>query len=208
MRASFCRPAFGAILFFVIATAAPLRLLGDSAGTKGREATKLAEGVYEIRHPNAPDHFPQGNTVVIIGDANVLVVDSCYLPSSAREDIVQIRQWTTKPVRYLLNTHWHGDHNQGNAAYADAFASLAIIAQTETARLIALRVPPYLAEYPHRLERFQRRLEQIKTAVAQRVDVKAWRQKFVADDPNESDFFDSFAWPGLIQAALAEMWPR
>jgi hypothetical protein len=26
------------------------------------------------------------------------------------------------------------------------------------------------------------------------VDVKAWRQKFAGDDPDERDFFDSFAW--------------
>src|SRR5437879_5148822 len=92
----------------------PPYLLGDSGGNQ-RTVTKLAEGVYEISHKDAPDHFPQGNTVVIIGDSGVLVVDSCYLPSSAREDIAQIRQWTSKPVRYLLNTHWHNDHNQGNA---------------------------------------------------------------------------------------------
>jgi len=68
-----------------------------------------ASGIYEIRHEDAPDHFPRGNTVVIIGDTDVLVLDSCYLPSSAREDIAQIRKWTNKPGRYLPNTHWHGE---------------------------------------------------------------------------------------------------
>jgi len=43
--------------------------------------------------------------VVIIGDSGVLVVDSCYLPSSAHEDIADISGWTRKPVRYLFNTH-------------------------------------------------------------------------------------------------------
>ena len=59
-------------------------------------------------------------------------MDSCYRPSSAREDIAQIRQWTNKPVGYLLNTHFHNDHNNGNKAYMDAFPSLVIIAQEET----------------------------------------------------------------------------
>ncbi len=102
----------------------PALMLANSSSGKQRVVTKLAEGVYEIRHPNAPDHFSQGNTVVIIGETGVLVVDSCYLPSTAEEDIAQIRQWTSKPVRYLLNTHWHNDHVQGNAAYADAFRAL------------------------------------------------------------------------------------
>jgi hypothetical protein len=102
----------------------------DSVKTVAREVTRLAEGVYAIRHPDAPDTFPQGNTTVVIGEREVLVVDSCYLPSSAREDIAQIRQWTKKPVRYLVNTHWHFDHTMGNAAYVDAFPSLAIVVQS------------------------------------------------------------------------------
>jgi hypothetical protein len=53
----------------------------DSSVTRERTVTKLAEGVYAIRHPDAPDTFPQGNTTVVI----VLVVDSGYLPSSARD---------------------------------------------------------------------------------------------------------------------------
>jgi len=151
-----------AILNSVIALASlviPLGLPADSVGAGQRVVTKLADGVYDIQHKDAPDHFPQGNSVVIIGGDGVLVVDSCYLPSSAREDITQIRQWTNKPVRYLLNTHWHNDHNQGNAAYAEAFPGLAIISQTETAKLMALRVPTYAAEYPHRMEKFQHQLD-------------------------------------------------
>ena len=143
----------------VIGLIAPVLLPADSAGSNQRMVTKLAENIYVILHKDAPDHFPQGNTTVIIGDTGVLVVDSCYLPSSAREDIAQIRQWTNKPVRYLLNTHWHNDHIQGNSAYADAFPGVTIIAQTETANLMALRIGSYLSDYPHRMERFQQQLD-------------------------------------------------
>jgi hypothetical protein len=80
----------------VIWLIAPLLLLADPASSNQRTVTNLAQGIYLIQHKDAPDHFPQGNTVVIIGDTGVLVVDSCYLPSSAREDIAQIRQWTSK----------------------------------------------------------------------------------------------------------------
>ncbi|MCI0352946.1 MAG: MBL fold metallo-hydrolase, partial [Acidobacteriales bacterium] len=91
-------------------------LRADSSSTKQRTVTQLAEGIYEIRHPDAPDQFPQSNTTVIIGDRDVLVVDSCYLPSAAREDIAQIKKWTSKPLRYLVNNHWHFDHTMGNRA--------------------------------------------------------------------------------------------
>lgn len=96
----------------------PTHFLADTVASRQRTVTKLAEGVYFIRHKDPPDHFLQGNSLVIIGNSGVLVVDSCYLPSSAREDIAQIRQWTNKPVRYLFNTHWRNDHTQGNAVYA------------------------------------------------------------------------------------------
>jgi glyoxylase-like metal-dependent hydrolase (beta-lactamase superfamily II) len=107
-------------------------LLADTPGQTGRKVTKLAEGVYEIEHQDANYPFPSGNTTVIIGERQVFVVDSCFLPSAAREDIAQIRQWTDKPVSFVLNTHFHNDHNLGNRIYMDAFPALTIIAHTET----------------------------------------------------------------------------
>jgi cyclase len=133
--------------------------LGDSVTTKQRTVVKLAEGVYTIRHPDAPDTFPQGNTTVVVGDNAVLVVDSCYMPSSAREDIAQIRQWTTKPVRYLVNTHWHYDHTMGNGVYAEAFPQLNIIAQVETRNQMKGYNPGWFARFPARADRFRKMLD-------------------------------------------------
>src|SRR5215831_19859723 len=146
-------------LILILVLIIPTCVLADTVASSQRTVAKLAEGVYFIRHKDPPDHFSQGNTVVIIGENGVLVVDSCYLPSSAREDIAQIRRWTNKPVRYLLNTHWHNDHVQGNAVYMESFPDIAVIAQTETAKLMALRVGSYLMDYPHRMERFQKELD-------------------------------------------------
>jgi cyclase len=130
--------------------------LGDSTTTKDRTVTKLADGIYEIRHPDAPDTFPQSNTTVIIGENSVFVVDSCLLPSAAREDVEQIKKWTNKPVTYLLNTHWHFDHTLGNATYAAAFPGIQIIAQTATQKTIAAWNPGAVLRYPQRGERFKK----------------------------------------------------
>src|SRR5688500_11975202 len=89
-------------LFAVLLSASAATAAADTAFTRERTVTRLAEGVYAIRHADAPDEFPQSNTLVVIGSREVLVVDSCYMPSSAREDIAQIRKWTDKPVRYLV----------------------------------------------------------------------------------------------------------
>ncbi len=130
----------------LLAAAAPL-----FADTNQRQVTKLADGVYAIQHKNSTSGNVSGNTTVIIGDREVFVVDSCYLPSTAREDIAQIRQWTDKPVGYLLNTHFHNDHNNGNKTYLDAFPSLAIIAQEETRKDMDLIQPGNIEREPRKL---------------------------------------------------------
>src|SRR6202451_4251425 len=126
-------------------------LLGD---TNERRVTKLADGVYAIEHKYLYDGSSSGNTTVIIGEREVLVVDSCYRPSAALEDIAQIRQWTSKPVGYLLNTHFHNDHNNGNKSYLDAFPSIAIIAQVETKKDMDLIQPGNVERAPKEIERF------------------------------------------------------
>lgn len=141
-----------------ISLLSPPRLPADSVNNSQRTVTQLAEGVYEIRHPDAPDGFPQGNTTVVIGERGVLVIDSCFLPSSARLDVEQIHKWTDKPVTYLVNTHWHFDHTMGNATYVAAFPSIQIIAQKETQKLIGEVNPGALARYSERKERTEKAL--------------------------------------------------
>jgi cyclase len=123
----------------------------DSADSNERRVTKLADGVYAIEHKNLNDGNPSGNTTVIIGGREVFVVDSSYRPSLAQEDIAQIRQWTDKPVAYLLNTHFHNDHNNGNRTYLNAFPALAIIAQEETKREMDLIQPGNVERAPREI---------------------------------------------------------
>ncbi len=93
---------------------------------------RLAEGVYAIIHDDATDQWPHGNSGVVVYDDGVLVVDATYLPSRARADIALIRRLTDRPVRYLVNTHWHMDHTHGNQAYRDAFPGVIILTERQT----------------------------------------------------------------------------
>src|SRR5262249_9477995 len=124
-----------------------------------RKATELASGVYAIEHKDSRDGFAGGNTTVIIGERQVMVVDSCFLPSDAREDIAQIKQWTSKPVTFLVNTHFHNDHNLGNRAYMDAFPEITIIAHAETKKDMDMFGPGSwrrVQKITARLERFEK----------------------------------------------------
>jgi glyoxylase-like metal-dependent hydrolase (beta-lactamase superfamily II) len=115
---------------------------GPPAAAQGRDdgarIERVAEGVYAILHQNASDEWPHGNTGVVIGDDGVLVVDAAYLPSRARADIALIRSVTDKPVRYLVITHWHFDHNNGTVAYREAFPGVAVVSERQTAGWIDL----------------------------------------------------------------------
>ena len=124
-----------------------------------RTVGEVADGVYVILHRDGPDSNPQGNTTVIIGDRDVMVVDSGYLPSSAREDLAQIKEWTTKPVRFLVNTHWHPDHVRGNPVYASAFPGLTILAHTVTPALEEGFDVPNRARYRARVSSLCERLK-------------------------------------------------
>ena len=173
LRAKFISRARIPVFFVALVVAWMLLLNGaarasaDSVNTAQRTVTKLADGVYVIRHKDAPDTFPQGNTTVVIGESGVLVVDSCYLPSPAREDIAQIKHWTNLPVRYVFNTHWHMDHNYGNAAYGEAFPGVTIVSQAQTAKMMALREPAELTDYQKGIAAYQQQYDTGKDAAGQ-----------------------------------------
>ncbi len=129
------------------ALSAALPACADSVNTRELQVREVASGVYTIRHPDPTDDFPDGNTTVVIGKREVLVVDTCYLPSSADADIAMIRRWTDKPVRWVLNTHWHNDHVGGNQRYRLAWPGAEVVGHDETRRMIDARVRSYVRRF-------------------------------------------------------------
>lgn len=117
----------------------------DAQRLDARVVTPLAEGVFVIRHPSLSG-WVHGNTTVVIGTREVLVVDSTFTSAEARQDIAEIRRRTRLPVRYLVNTHWHQDHTSGNVDYLDAFPGLAIVAHPSTATMLANTAPTLVSD--------------------------------------------------------------
>lgn len=92
---------------------------------------QIADGIYQFI--TAPDGYvPNGNSVVIVNQDDVLVFDTFSRVSSSRTVLAEIRKITDKPVRYLVNSHHHPDHWSGNEVYAEAFPNIEIIATEES----------------------------------------------------------------------------
>jgi len=92
----------------------------------------LGDGIHVFRAPSDLDYWTATNSVVVITEEAVVVFDSCTRAVTARAVIAEIRKLTPKPVRVLINSHWHQDHWSGNDEYAKAFPGLRIIASEET----------------------------------------------------------------------------
>ena len=106
------------------------------AGTAAADAlcaiTTVADGVYAAIAK--PAYKVNCNAVIILLGDGVLVVDTHSKPSAARALIEQIKKLTDKPVRYVVNTHFHWDHYQGNEAYPSSWPAGIDIISSEATR--------------------------------------------------------------------------
>jgi cyclase len=93
-------------------------LLASYPAKENPELTKLADGVYA--RIASPDSNAVGNSGVVVLDHSVLVFDTHFTPEAGELLLAGIRSITTKPVRYVVNSHWHADHTHGNQVFADA----------------------------------------------------------------------------------------
>src|SRR4051812_13177273 len=74
----------------------------------------LGNGLYAAIRKNEPIGYAQNaNSLIIVRDSDVIVVDVQFTRMATRETIAAIRAVTNKPVRYVINTHWHDDHLAG-----------------------------------------------------------------------------------------------
>jgi phosphoglycerate dehydrogenase-like enzyme/glyoxylase-like metal-dependent hydrolase (beta-lactamase superfamily II) len=135
-----CLPALACLL---AAGAAPA---ADVPKMKFNEVKEVAPGVffrYSAISPTDPSIFGGSNNVWVVFEDYVAVIDANF-PKEAADVIAAIKQTTDKPIRYVLDTHHHGDHSYGNAVFGQAGAS--IVAQRNCARLLRVNGPKEFAE--------------------------------------------------------------
>lgn len=148
---------FKTIVLFVLVLVAG-RAVAQSS--KYFDVQKVADGVYAaIGKPGV-----LSNGAFIVTHDGVIVVDTHLRPSWAKDLIDAIGKVTNQPVRYVINTHWHGDHTQGNKAYEAAFPrGTEFISHHNTrADIIAKAIPSIktnLDSLPVQIGRLKARLE-------------------------------------------------
>lgn len=118
------------LLFFVL----PLTVLPNTsrAAEDLFDIKPVADGVYAAIAK--PAYKVNCNAAIIILDDGVLIVDTHSKPSAARALIEQIKKLTPKPVKYVVNTHFHWDHYQGNEAYPSSWPAGVEIISSEATR--------------------------------------------------------------------------
>lgn len=109
---------------------------------KFNEVREIAPGVFfrysDIRVPFDLATFGGSNNIWIVFEDYVMVYDANF-PKEAQDVIAAIRKTTDKPIRYVVDSHHHGDHAYGNAAFAKAGAT--VIASANTSRLLRVNGP-------------------------------------------------------------------
>jgi cyclase len=128
----------------------------------------IADGVYAAIAK--PAYKVNCNAAIILFDDSVLVVDTHSKPSAARALIEQIKKLTDKPIRYVVNTHFHWDHYQGNQAYPSSWPAGVEIISSEATRLnIEKRGIPRVK---HEITTMPHEIEELKANLAKASDAK------------------------------------
>jgi cyclase len=87
--------------------------------------------------------FTSSNAVVLTSNDGVLVIDTRQHPRDGEDLLARIRKITDKPIKWVINSHFHSDHHFGNPPFKTAGATF--VAQSETARIMAQVQPKELA---------------------------------------------------------------
>jgi len=81
--------------------------------------TKIADNVYSYVDVkgSSPQNSFGANAGIIIGKDGIVVIDTLVSAKEAKRFIEDIKKVSDKPIKYVVNTHYHLDHTFGNAEF-------------------------------------------------------------------------------------------
>lgn len=142
--------------------AAPAQVL-----TPHVDVQKIADGVYAAIRKEPPGLMFNANTVFIVNDDGVMVVDTNVTPTSARETLAALRSVTRRSVTTVVNTHWHEDHMLGNQVFRTEFPGVEFIGHSSVVSDLPVAGAAHRRQMldlgPRMITQFQLSLEQHKS---------------------------------------------
>ena len=125
---------------------------------------KVAEGVY---YSTATGTMNVGaNSPIILTDSEALIVDSSITPASARAMVTDIKAITDKPIRYVVDSHYHYDHAHGNQIFGP---EVLVIGHTNTRKRMLTNVLEQFT-YLTSIEPVPARLQTLRQRIAEEKD--------------------------------------
>jgi glyoxylase-like metal-dependent hydrolase (beta-lactamase superfamily II) len=120
-----------------------------SANSDGfaRRTEEVTANVHLIDRPIATNAPYEGNSIVIEQTDGLVVVDAGGSPVSGEHIVEQIRSFSDKPVKFLVYTHYHGDHNLGAGAFLKTWPKLTIISTDATRANMTGKPMEYIKTY-------------------------------------------------------------
>ncbi|HUQ51487.1 MAG TPA: MBL fold metallo-hydrolase [Gammaproteobacteria bacterium] len=96
------------------------------------ELIKLQDDLYVIHNEAVP-----GNTTVLVTNEGVILVDDKF-ELDVDNVVKMVKTVTNQPIKYVINTHFHGDHSGGNAKL-QAAGTLAVASAAALTRMVAAK---------------------------------------------------------------------
>lgn len=114
--------------------ASSLLALSSSAAAAAEEFSiaRLNDRVFAIVRNDPPGFAVESNAGFIECRDQIVIVDTQSNQATTRRVLDAIRKQSAKPVRYVINTHWHDDHIVGNRIYREAFPTARFVAHQES----------------------------------------------------------------------------
>lgn len=104
------------------------------SGPAKLDLIKVQDDVYVIHNEYVP-----GNTTAVITNEGVILVDDKF-EADADNIVALLKTVTSQPIKYVINSHYHGDHSGGNAKL-QAGGTLAVASAQARARMVAGNQP-------------------------------------------------------------------
>ena len=187
------RLLLAAAVLLGLTAATDTRATAQSATPLAHRFIKVADDVYAAVGNGTIQ--TQDTVAVIVNRDDVLLVDANITPEATRRLVNDIKTLTDKPIRYVVNTHWHYDHTDGNQVFGP---DVRIIGHENTRKAILggvlhKRLEQAFRDLPNALANTRKRLdaeqnpavkEKIQQQLAVQEAYQAQRKETVPTPPN------------------------